>query len=90
MSEEYLTLKWGTLKSWNFTRDETQALMKRYVDLGASYSAMSQHDTQEQKSIICELIDLMPGEIELEWDGKAVSKAEAKEYVLSYGKERST
>ena len=51
-------------------------------------SAMMQRDTPEQKEIICKLIDLMPGEIYLAWDGKYVSKDDAKQYVLNYGQKK--
>ncbi len=84
-SKNHLTLKWGTLKAWNVEGNEAAIqLMKRYNEIGSSFSAMCQRDTPEQKEIICKLIDLMPGEIYLSWDGKYVSKDEAKKYVLEY------
>lgn len=83
----YLTLKWGTLKSWHFTRPKGQELFKRYVELGCEYGAMQQRDTDEQKELICQMIDECDGEtIYLDWDGKDVSKEEAKKYVREYGK----
>ena len=86
--ENHLTLKWGTLKSWNFEGNEKAIeLKKRYNEIGSSMSAMTQNDTPEQKEIICNLIDLMPGEIYLDWDGDYVSKEKAKEYVMNYGKD---
>jgi hypothetical protein len=49
---------------------------------------MAQKDTQRQKEIICELIDLCDGDtIYLDWDGEDVTKEKAKEYVLNYGKD---
>ena len=82
-----LTLKWGTLKAWNFAgMPDAIELLKKYKEIGYSYSAMNQRDTPEQKEIIYQLIDLIPGEIYLEWDNKYVSKERAKEYVKSYGK----
>lgn len=87
-NEEYITLKWGTLKSWNIKSDEGIALLQKYGELGYSESAAMQHDTPEQKEIICKLIDLVPGEIYLDWDGKYVSKDEAKKYVMEYGIKR--
>lgn len=85
--KNHLSLKWGTLKGWNFSGlPEAQKLLERYDELGSSISAMSQHDTPEQKEIICKLIDLIPGEIYLDWDAKYVSKEWAKKYVLDYGK----
>jgi len=85
----YLTLKWGTLKSWDFNGSEKGSkLLKEYCKIGSSMSAMMQKDTPRQKEIICELIDLCDGDtIYLDWDDKNVSKGEAKEYVKNYGKQ---
>ena len=89
MSEK-LTLKWGTLKAWKLESAQAKALFDKYVKLGVSYSAAIQHDTPEQKQIICELIDVADCEqIYLDWDGKYISKDEAKKYVLEYGKKVS-
>lgn len=87
--KNYLTLKWGTLKRCDFTHSEKgQELLKEYNQIGSSFSAMAQKDTPRQKEIICELIDLCDGDtIYLDWDGKYVSKQEAKDYVLNYDKE---
>lgn len=86
--ENYLTLKWGTLKSWDFVNSEKGAeLLKEYGEIGQSFSAMAQKDTPRQKEIICELIDICDGDtIYLDWDEEDVSKQEAKDYVLNYGK----
>lgn len=84
-TQNTLTLKWGTLKSWHFDSEKCQALMKEYNEIGSSYSAMAQRDTPRQKEIICELIDECDGDlIYLDWDGKEVSKQEAKDYVMNY------
>ena len=85
MSDDHLTLKWGTLKSWKFSSEKGQKLLKQYFDIGSSMSAMAQHDTPEQKNIICQLIDECSAEqIYLDWDDKYVSKDEAKKYVMEY------
>ena len=85
--KEYLTLKWGTLKAWNLKSDKSKELLKKYHEIGLSLSAMLQNDTQEQKKIICRIIDECDAEtIYLDWDGKYVSKDEAKKYVMEYGK----
>lgn len=80
-----LTLKWGTLKSWDIRSEAGRALLRRYADIGSSLSGMMQRDTPEQKEIICQLIDGCAGDIYLDWDGKYVSKEEAKNYVRNYG-----
>jgi hypothetical protein len=81
-----LSLKWGTLKSWDIHSETGKALLKRYCEIGASAGAATQRDTPEQQDIICQLIDGCAGDIFLEWDGEYVSKEKAKEYVRSYGK----
>jgi hypothetical protein len=86
-SADYLTLKWGTLKSWNLTSAKGQELLRKYHELGSSASAMLQHDTQEQKALLCQMIDECgSSEIWLDWDGKKVPKEEAKKYVMEYGR----
>lgn len=87
MESERISLKWGTLKEWHLTQDVTKDIVRRYFDLGAPWGAMQQCDTQEQKDLICELIDKSTAEtIYLDWDGVHVSKEQAKEYVQKYGK----
>ena len=81
---EFLSLKWGTLKSWRFG-EWAKPLLKEYSKIGSSMSAMEQEDTPRQKEIICELID--GGNFErvyLEWDDKVVTKKQAKKYVMNY------
>ena len=88
--QDYITLKWGTLKSWRLVdHPEAFALLQKYGELGSSASAIAQHDTPEQKQIICQLIDIVPGEIFLDWNGEYVSKEEAKKHVMEYGHETS-
>lgn len=81
-----LTLKWGTVKSWDLETDEAVAAIQKWASHGRSMSAAMQHDTPEQQKDLLAAIDLMD-EIWLDWDGKQVSKEEAKEYVLNYGKD---
>lgn len=81
-----LTLKWGTIKGWDVKTDEAKAAIQKWVDGGSSMSAMMQRDTPEQKQAILDVIDLMD-EIYLDWDNRYVSREEAKEYIVNYGKE---
>jgi hypothetical protein len=86
--KEYLTLKWGTLKAWEFHNPKCIALLKEYGKIGSSMSAIMQHDTPRQKEIICELIDMGNfKKVFLDWDDKYIPKEEAKKYVLDYDKE---
>lgn len=87
MKEDYLTLKWGTLKRWNFHSEKAIKLLEEYSHIGSCISAIMQKDTTRQKEIICELIDEGDfDEVYLDWDDKYISKEEAKEYVLNYSK----
>jgi len=84
-SEDYLTLKWGTLKAWNLHSEKGAELLKKYHEIGSSFSAMTQNDTPEQKQLICQMIDECNAEkIFLDWDGVYVSKEDAKKYVMEY------
>jgi hypothetical protein len=85
-NKEYLLLKWGTLKGWRFVGEETKKLFDAYCELGASASAAMQHDTPEQKDIICKIIDMLEGYVWNDWTGEMMTKEEAKKYVLEYGK----
>ena len=83
--KDHLTLKWGTLKAWHFHSEPARALLKEYFAEGASDGAMTQDDTPRQREIICELIDIGNFEtVFLDWDGKHVSKEEAKQYMASF------
>lgn len=85
-TKNYLTLKWGTLKSWCFDSEKGKALINEYCEIGSVVSAMMQSDTPRQKEIICELIDECDGDtIYLSWDGEYVSKEKAKDYIMNYG-----
>jgi len=85
----YLSLKWGSLKSWDFEGNQTAIdLMKKYCEIGSSVSVMAQNDTPEQKEIICQIIDSMPGDIYLDWDGIFVSKEDAKKHVMEYNQNK--
>ena len=83
---EHISLKFGTLKSWNVSSEKGRALLTRYFELGMSPGAMTQHDTPEQKALICQLIDETSAPtIHLDWDEIDVTKEEAKKYVMEYG-----
>ena len=85
-NKNHITLKWGTLKAWDFDgNEEAVKMFKQYCEIGVSAGAMTQHDTPKQKEIICKLIDLMPGKIFLDWEGEYLPKEEAKKYVMNYG-----
>jgi len=86
--DDFLTLKWGTLKAWKLSSKKAKPLLKRYFDIGASSSAMIQKDTPEQKEIICQLIDICGADtVCLDWDGRELSREKAKKYVMNYGKD---
>lgn len=81
----YILLKWGTLKGWNVASNpEAQNLIKQYLELGSSASAMSQRDTPEQKKILCELFHIHTGKITNDWSGETYTVEEAIEYVMNY------
>ena len=82
-----LVLKWGTVKGWQIETEEAKAALQKWVDFGVSMSAMSHEDSPEQKQALLDAIDFMD-EIWLDWEGKKVSREEAKNYIRNYGAER--
>ncbi len=83
---ESLLLKWGTVKGWGSLSPSSVLILQSYADLGMSMSAAAQHDTSEQKNILCQLIDQLDGEIQNDWTGEKLTKDAAKAYVREYGK----
>jgi len=84
---ESLSLKWGSLKAWDLKSESSLAALRKYFDSGkVSASAIAQRDNDNQKTALLELIDAVNCEtVYLSWEGKDVSKEEAKEYVRNYG-----
>ncbi len=85
-ANEYLALKWGSLKRWDLKTDASRAALKKFLDGGnVCSSAIMQRNNDEQKAAICELIDVANcDKIFLDWDEKYVSKEEAKKYVMEF------
>lgn len=84
---ESISLKWGTLKSWDLHTPESLAALRAYMDLGRISCAKVRGAIQAQmeREAVCRLIDACNAEtICLEWTGELVSKDEAKEYVMTY------
>ena len=87
MSEDYLLLKWGSLKGWNVENNpEAFEHLKKWSECGVSMSAMCQKDTDEQKKHLCNAIDCFNGIIQNDWDGEEYTKEQAKKYIMEYGK----
>jgi hypothetical protein len=88
MAADSLTLKWGSLKGWKLESPRALALLGYWINLGVCASAVMHRDTPEQKRALCDLIDCADLEtVCLDWDGKDVTKEEAKAYILKYGEE---
>ena len=83
---DYLLVKWGTWKEWNSENPKIKALLKEYEEIGQSLSAMSQKNTPRQIDILCEIVDLIDGVIQNDWDGEYYTKEQAKEYFRGYSK----
>jgi len=79
-----LSLKWGTVKGWDkIPEGECFDLLKAYLDDSPMSCAMDRPD-DARKAILCELIDKLPGIFWHEWDGKELTRDEAKKYVMEY------
>lgn len=84
-----LQLKWGNVKGWDGFEEGTpaRAALDKWADSGPGLSAMA-WQTDDQKRLICDIIDAVDGEIWNDWDGKVMSKDEAKKYIMEYGEEK--
>jgi len=88
MNNDYILLKWGTLKGYRVADNPVaQGLIKQYMELGASASAMLQEDTSQQKQIICELLRVHQGPIINDWSGEEMTVDKAVSYIQQYGKD---
>ena len=79
--EDYILLKWGTLKGWELHSEVGKKLSNEYLKLGVSMGVMQQKDTDRQKEIILEMIDECDGSIQSDWSGEFLTKEEAKKYI---------
>lgn len=86
MNDDYLLLKWGTVKSWSFETKECEAfkLLQEYMQ-GSSIECIYGRPDEERKKLLCKIIDSLNGEIENDWEGEMMTKEEAKKYVMEYG-----
>lgn len=81
---EHLLLKWGSVKGWDNLSEKSVSIMERYFADGVPMSATADKPDDARKSILCELIDQLDGEIKNDWSGEIMTKDEAKDYVLNY------
>jgi hypothetical protein len=81
---ESLLLKWGTIKGWDELTDKSMEILKRFFAEGVPMSAMADHPDSGRKSVLCELIDQLEGEIKNDWSGEVMTKEDAKKYVQNY------
>lgn len=86
---DYLRLKWGTVKAFDFSNSpEALEFYRQYNALGESISVMLQEDTPEQKELICKMIDACNGEVHIHWGNQdcTLNREIAKNYVMEYSK----
>jgi hypothetical protein len=83
---DYLSLKWGSLKSLRMRTPAVEEAFSRYESTGTHHgSALFHKDSPEQKAALCDLIDAVAaagGQIQDEWTWKFMTADEAKRYVL--------
>lgn len=86
MSDDYLALKWGTIKEVHYPSEPVRLALERYHAAGPrSMSAALQEDSPAQKEALCDLIAAVAevgGTIKDEWTGKLMTADEAERYVL--------
>ena len=83
---DYLSLKWGSIKSLRMRSTAVEEAFRRYESCGTHHgSALFHKDSPEQKLALCGLIDAVAaagGQIQDEWTWRFMTADEAKRYVL--------
>jgi len=88
-NEDFLLLKFGTIKSWCFVNSpESQVALDKYNEINEGCTA--EQETKEQKELVCEIIDKLNGKIEVWWTDEDLTndKEKAKEYIRNYCKNK--
>jgi len=81
---EYLWIKWFSIKEVSVYTEKSMAALGRYREAGPrQMSAASHVDGPGQKKALCELIDVIDGEIIDAWTMQPISKEAAKLHVMS-------
>jgi len=88
-NNDFLLLKWGTPKSWDLSNSpEAKKAMKSYLKTGGA--GMGNPATDEQRELICRIIDGTNGPVKNWFTGEVYKDLEglerAKAYVMEYGK----
>ena len=86
-AKDRMTLKWGTLKAWELNSEHAKKVAEEIDTRGLQWSmgAAQQVMTDAHRQAVCDLIDALDCDtVYLDWDGKDVSKEEAKQYVMEY------
>lgn len=82
-----IDLKWGNIKGWDGMEDghPARVALDKWIDSRVGLSAM-ERQSDEQRALICDVIDAVDGDIYDDYNGGTMTKEAAKEYVLNYGK----
>ena len=84
---ETLYLKWGTVKGWENLSEGTACALQKWADIsGMSMGVATQDKTDAHQEALCVAIDAVQGVIWNDWDGREMTKDEAKEYVRRWKK----
>lgn len=83
---DYLLLKWRSLKSWRVSNRKAQEALEEFLKIGVPSSLITHHPTDRQKELLCVVIDECNGTIQEDWDGKMLTKDQAKAYIMHSGK----
>ncbi|MEN0087606.1 MAG: hypothetical protein AAF737_04125 [Pseudomonadota bacterium] len=83
-SNDFLLLKWGTVKGWSIRDEAVLKLLQEFMQ-GACISAAMDKPDEARREKLCAVIDAFDGEISSDWTGEAFTKEQAKAYVREYG-----
>lgn len=86
MSEDYLLLKWGTIKGYCMKQNpKAFKMLDKFYEDGEIMSVALDRPDEKRRKILCKIIDAFEGPITNDWTGETYkTKEQAKKYVMEY------
>jgi phosphosulfolactate synthase (CoM biosynthesis protein A) len=87
--QDYILLKFGNIKEIIIHSKRGKQLVKQYNKTLKAGGLIMQDNTNEQKELICKIIDEANVErVYNDWANRSMSKERAKRYIIKYGSKK--
>ena len=82
MLKDQMSLKFGQVKSWSLNTPEARRVGTIYIERAKATKWEDWDGSDEQKRLVCDIIDALDGRITSDWTGELITKDEAKRYIM--------